>query len=43
VVSCEAMHIALAGDEVPLYVSGDLLVSIYGDYALGAYDLHEHV
>jgi hypothetical protein len=43
VVSCEAMHIALAGDEVSLYVSGDLLVSIYVDYARGAWDLHAHV
>jgi hypothetical protein len=35
-VSCEAMHIALSKDEVPFYVSSDPLVSVYGDYALGA-------
>jgi hypothetical protein len=33
---CETMHIALAGDEVYFYVPGYLLISIYGDCALGS-------
>jgi hypothetical protein len=37
------MYITLAGDEVSFYVSSHLLVSIYGDCALGAWDFHAQV
>jgi hypothetical protein len=31
----ETMHVALAGDKVSFYILGYLLISIYGDCALG--------
>jgi hypothetical protein len=37
------MYVALAGDEVSLNVSGDLLVLVYGYYSLRTWDLHAHV
>jgi hypothetical protein len=37
------MHIKLARNEVSFYVSGRLLISIYCDCALGAWDFHAHV
>jgi hypothetical protein len=43
VLCCETMHIALVADEVSFYVPSYLLISIYGDCALGPWDFHAQV
>jgi hypothetical protein len=37
------MDLTLAGDKISFNVPGCLLISIYGDCALGASDFHAHV